>query len=71
MQLTKANWKELVEQGKEARETELLDYYYSKLNNDTKKEKKKRKNVMQRIMKVKMRNYSFQYIIRFFGKGIK
>ena len=61
----------MIENRKQIQENELLDFHHSKLNNDTLKEKKHRKQVLQRIIKPKQRNHSFQYMTKFLSKGIR
>ena len=59
LQIAKTEWKEVIERGKEIWEAKLLDHHYTELNNETEKEKKKRKNIIQRILKLKSWNHSF------------
>ena len=50
---------------------DLLDFYNIELPNSNEKEKNRRKQIMQRIIKEKTRNHSFQYMTKFIGKGFK
>jgi len=53
------------------REKELLEFYGVDLLNITNKEKKRRQQVMKRIINERWRNYNFQYMIKHVGKGMK
>ena len=59
------------QKGKQIREKKILDFHHTKLGNETIANKKKRKKVIQRIIKDKKRNHQFQYMIKYLGKGVK
>ena len=49
-------------------EKEILDYCKNKILEDTDKNKKKRKEIIQRLLKARRRDHSFQYLTRHAGK---
>jgi len=61
----------MIEKGKEFQEKEIMDYLYSNLANETEKEKKKRKRVIDGIIKNQNRMYMFHYLTWHAGKGVK
>ena len=46
-----------------------MDHYDVELPNNTEKERKIRHKIMKRILKERRRNYLFQYLIQYVGKG--
>jgi len=48
-----------------------MDFHHSDVGNETEKDRKKCKKVIQRIIKAKKCNYQFQYMIKYLGKGVK
>ena len=71
LEVAKQDWNKVIQNGKEIREKEILDFHHSKIGNETEPEKKKRKEVIQQIIKAKKRNHQFQYMIKYLGKGVK
>ena len=66
----KKDWEDLKNKGKEYRENELLDFSLIEINNDTEKEKKLRKKILQRIKKEQYRNHAFKYLTKHISKGV-
>ena len=64
-------FKQLTVKGKEIREKELLKFHRVDLLNITNKEKKRRQQVMKRIVNERQRNYNFQHITKHVRKGLK
>ena len=67
----KQKWQELVVEGQKYREKEVLDYHKSKILDDTDANKKRRKEIIQKILKARWRNHSFKYLIKYIGKGVR
>ena len=53
------------------REKDLLEYCRTELLNNTNKEKKRRKEVIQCILKDKRRNHNFQCITKHVGRVMR
>ena len=49
----------------------MLKFHEVELSNTTNKERKRRHQVIKRIMKERWRNYNFQYVIKYIRKGPK
>ena len=62
-------WAEVVENGKEMREKELLDYHHEEIIGDDVKLIKKKKRILAGIKRTMKRNHTFHYLSRHVGKG--
>ena len=49
----------------------MLEFHKVELLNTTEKERKRRNQVIKRIVKERWRNYNFQYMMKHMGKGLK
>ena len=67
----KTLWDEIVENGREYREKELLDYHPVELTEEGEKLAKKKKKVLAGIRKKLSRDHTFHYLSRHVGKGVK
>ena len=65
----KRQWIEVVENGKQIREKELLDYHHKEIIGDEIEKIKKRKKIMGRIKRTLKRNHTFRYLSWHAGKG--
>ena len=70
LKIEENNWKNLIEFGKEIREKELLDYHPCELENELQKDKKKRKKIINNIIKNQNRLHTLHYLTRHAGKGM-
>ena len=55
----KKKWEELIEEGQKFQEKEILKFHKNNIPEDTDENKKKRKEIIKRILKARRRNYSF------------
>ena len=65
----KESWENVVKNGKEIREKELLDYHHEEIIGDDIKMIKKRKRIVAGIKKKLKRDHTFHYLSRHVGKG--
>ena len=68
---TDKKWKELLEKGHEIREKEILEFYHSDLANKNEADKRKRKKIINNIVKSQQRLHTLHFLTRHAGKGIK
>ena len=61
--------KEILTKGQELWDKDIIDFYHSKLQNNTEAEKKRRKKIIQKIKCKKQRNHSFWYLTKHIGQG--
>ena len=64
-------WAEVVENGKEMREKELLDYHHEEIIGDDVKLIKKKKRILAGIKRTMKRNHAFHCLSRHAGKGFR
>ena len=50
---------------------EILEYHKNEIPNNTEENKKKRREITNKILKARRRNHSFQYLMIHIGKGAK
>ena len=67
----KESWEEVVKNGKEMREKELLDYHNEEIIGEEPKIIKKKKRIIAGIKKKLKRNHTFHYLSRHVGKGMR
>jgi uncharacterized surface protein with fasciclin (FAS1) repeats len=61
----------LIGEGKEIREREILDFHHYEIENEMEKDKKKRKKIINNIVKNQQRLHTFHYLTKHVGKGVK
>ena len=61
---------ELKVKGKEFRENNLIDFSSIEVNNNTEKEKKLQKQILQRIKKERYRNHTFKFLTKHISRGV-
>jgi len=65
----KSEWENVIKNGKELREKELLDYHHEEIIGDSVKAIKKKKKVIAGIKRKLRRDHTFHYLSRHVGKG--
>ena len=68
LQTAKEQWNEVVQNGKEMREKELMDYHTKEIIEEDEKAVKKKQKVLAGIRRKLKRNHTFHYISRHAGK---
>ena len=71
LQTAKEQWNEVVQNGKEMREKELMDYHTKEIIEEDEKAVKKKQKVLAGIRRKLKRNHTFHYISRHAGKGLR
>ena len=63
--------KQLLQEGYEIREKEILDYHYYELDDKTEKDRKKKNKIKRSIIKSQQRLHTFYFLTKHAGKGVK
>ena len=69
IQKAKDDWEDIVKQGKEIREKEILDYHHSEVVCENEDQRKTKNKILSGIKKKMNRMHSFHYLSRHVGKG--
>ena len=61
----------MIVKGQQYREKEILDYHKTDIPDDIDANRKRRKEIIQWIIKARQRNHLFKYLARHTGKGAR